>query len=706
MKTLFSALLIMLCAWFTDLHSQDLPDTTEYETDEVIISATRTEQKIIDIPFSVKRVDQSEWTTSRKQSINEVIRNVPGVWFQPRYGNHDVRISIRGFGTRSNTGIRGIRILLDGIPESEPDGQTRIEAIDFDALGKIEIAKGNLTSLYTNAPGGVINFFTDKYFPVSFAMTNNEFGSYDLRKNGIKIGINSGYQRFMANYSYENYQGYREHSNEYQTRFNSVYEVDLNPVSKLALYGYYVTGVIKLPGSLTLKQYNEDDLKANPRDISRDTKRDSKKGRIGITYSTKFGKTNNNSIEITTYGAIKNFVRTAATYRIFDRSGVGGSFRYVNQTKFGKRTNEFSFGSDAYYQTGPIGEFNNIGGLKGDNLEVYTDETISNLGFYFSNNFPIIVDKFNLLITGRYDDVLFNQEDLLAAFKNAERKFTGFTPKAALNYKILPNMAFYTSYGLGYDVPAGNELENYPFSSDGGLGLINPDLEAQNSNSFEIGYKGEINSEKTNIFKKNFFELTYFNTVIDNAIIPFTADGNTYYRNAAKVVRNGVEFGFNTEIIKGLKWFGSYTYSNFKYDTYQAISIDNQGNLSSRNYDGNVEPSNPENYATTELSYTRQFSKNLTAYIKGFYSYTSSMFVNDQNVDSLKTQSYSLLGGQLGATVDAGDFRIVGYVGMNNILDEKYVAYIQINSDRQEFYESGPRQNIFGGLNIAYMFRR
>lgn len=134
MKALFSALLIMLCVWFTDSYSQDLPDTTEYETDEVIISATRTEQKIIDIPFSVKRVDQSEWTTSRKQSINEVIRNVPGVWFQPRYGNHDVRISIRGFGTRSNTGIRGIRILLDGIPESEPDGQTRIEAIDFDAL--------------------------------------------------------------------------------------------------------------------------------------------------------------------------------------------------------------------------------------------------------------------------------------------------------------------------------------------------------------------------------------------------------------------------------------------------------------------------------------------------------------------------------------------------------------------------------------------
>ncbi len=706
MKALITIFAFALCLFASFTFAQDTPDTTKYETDEVMVTATRTEQKVIDIPFSVQRIDQSDWTTSRKQSINEVIRNVPGVWFQPRYGNHDVRVSIRGFGTRSNTGIRGVRILMDGIPESEPDGQTRIEAIDFDAIGKIEIAKGNLTSLYTNAPGGVINFFTDKYFPTSFVMSNNEFGAYDLRKNGLKIGVNSGYQRFMVNYSYENYAGYRDHSQEYQNRFNSVYETDLNAVSKLAIYAYYVDGIIKLPGSLTLKQYNQDDLQANPRDISRDSKRISKKGRVGITYNAKFGKSNNNTIEVTTYGTIKNFVRTAATYRIFDRSGVGGSFRYINESNIGKRVNEFSVGGDLFYQTGPIGEFNNVGGQKGDNLEAYTDETISNVGFYFLNNFPIVIDKLNLLITGRYDDVVFNQEDLLAGFRNAERSFNKFTPKAALNYKITPNMAFYTSYGLGFDVPAGNELENYPFSSDGGLGLLNPDLNAQNTQSFEVGYKGEIINRKSNVFTKTFLELTYFNTGIDNAIVPFTADGNTYYRNAAEVRRNGVEFGFNTEVVKGLKWFGSYTFSDFKYDTYQAISIDAQGILSSKNYDGNTEPSNPENYVTTELSYNHTFSKKFTGYLKGYYSYTSSMFVNDQNVDSLKTASYSLLGAQLGANIDLGNFRIVGYAGVNNLLDEKYVAFIQINSDRQEFYEAGPRRNFFGGINLLYMFRK
>lgn len=106
---------------------------------------------------------------------------------QSRYGNHDVRISIRGFGSRSNSGIRGVRILLDGIPESEPDGQTRIEAIDFNSVGRVEIVKGNSSSLYTNAPGGVVNFINNVYSPVNYVTQFNELGSFGLRRNGFKL---------------------------------------------------------------------------------------------------------------------------------------------------------------------------------------------------------------------------------------------------------------------------------------------------------------------------------------------------------------------------------------------------------------------------------------------------------------------------------------------------------------------------------------
>ena len=188
--------LLLMCSGFGSVFSQ--VDTTEYQMEEIMVTGTRVEQKIIDIPFSVQRIDQSAWVASRKLGINDVLPTVPGLFLQSRYGNHDVRVTIRGFGSRSNTGIRGVRILLDGIPESEPDGQTRIEAIDFTSIGRIEIVKGNSSSLYTNAPGGVINFLTDKYFLRTFVLSENEFGSFDTWKNGIKVGVNSTDTRFMV----------------------------------------------------------------------------------------------------------------------------------------------------------------------------------------------------------------------------------------------------------------------------------------------------------------------------------------------------------------------------------------------------------------------------------------------------------------------------------------------------------------------------
>lgn len=110
--------------WVDEKNQTDTVKT--YTVDEVVVTGTRTVKKIIDIPYAVERIDESQYKFNRKNSIDDVLGTVPGLFLQNRYGNHDVRISIRGFGSRSNSGIRGVRILLDGIPESEPDGQTRI----------------------------------------------------------------------------------------------------------------------------------------------------------------------------------------------------------------------------------------------------------------------------------------------------------------------------------------------------------------------------------------------------------------------------------------------------------------------------------------------------------------------------------------------------------------------------------------------------
>lgn len=682
-------------------------DTIKYQTDEVVVTGTRTNKKIIDIPYPVVRISNKTYKYDRKTSISDVLNVVPGVFMQNRYGNHDVRISIRGFGSRSNTGIRGVRILLDGIPESEPDGQTRIEAIDFNSVGSIEIVKGNSSSLYTNAPGGVVNFINDINFLNNFITVFNDFGSCNLRRNGFKTGFRTQDYGFLLTYTYHNYKGYRNHSEDHWHIVNTVLETDPGKNTNLQFLGYFTTGLIRLPGSLTKKEYDTDPFQAAKREVDFDFRRISKKGRVGLRLNSKFGESLNNEIEITTYGTIKYFERTSRSYRIFNRFGLGASGRFTNKSVLLENLeNEFTIGGDLFYQTGPIEEYNNIKGKKGDVLNHLTDETIGNSGLFIQDNFEIIKRKLFLLVSGRYDNVYFDQKDQLLALRNDIRRFEAFTPKAALNYKLTPSVSVYTSYGLSFDSPAGNELDNYPLSSNGGTTLINPDLKPQKSNNFELGLKGNIVDFERKYFGNTYFEITFFNSIISDEIVPFEVYGDVFYRNSAKTNRTGVEIGGNTSIIEGLKFALSYAYSKFKYDEYKAVSIDadSLGNIVTKvkDFAGNIVPSVPEHNLFSSLEYEHSFNYQLKGFLKGSLQYVSGLYVNDANDD--KTQDYTLLGLNAGIEYLAGKFSILLSGGMNNILDNRYVGFVNINSTSKRFYETGEPRTFFASFRIGYVF--
>lgn len=715
MKNIFFFSVILFCIVFSwNIFSQDeeksvttKTDTLQYQTDEVVVTGTRTNKKIIDIPYSVIRLSNKTYRYDRKTSISDVLNVVPGVFMQNRYGNHDVRISIRGFGSRSNSGIRGVRILLDGIPESEPDGQTRIEAIDFNSIGSIEIVKGNSSSLYTNAPGGVVNFINDINFPNDFFVLFNDFGSYNLRRNGFKTGVRTDDYSFLATYTYHNYKGYREHSEDYWHILNTVLETTPGKNTNLQFLGYFTTGLIRLPGSLKKSEYDADPFQAAQREKDFDYRRISKKGRVGLRLNSKFGETLNNEVEITTYGTIKYFERTQRNYRIINRYGLGGSARFTKKSiLFDNRENEFSVGGDFLYQTGPIEDYNNINGKKGDLLNSLTDETIGNSGVFIQNMFELYGKKLYLLLSGRYDNVYFDQKDQLLASRNDIKRYEAFTPKAALNYKITPSVAVYTSYGLSFDSPAGNELDNYPLSSNGGSTLINPDLKPQKSKNFELGIKGNIIDFDRKYFINSYFELTFFNSIIEDEIVPFEVYGDVYYRNSAQTTRTGIEFGGRTEIVEGLRFILSYTYSNFKYDKYSAISIDTDslGNIVSdpQDFSGNLVPSVPEHNLTTALEYEHHFNYNLIGFIKSSVQYVSGLYVNDAN--SEKTEDYTLLGTTLGIDYRIGKINILLSGGLNNILDKRYVGFVNINSTSGRFYEAGEPRTFFASLHLGYTF--
>ncbi len=708
MKKLFFLVIFVLglSAVFAQKETKAPKDTIEmkYRLDDVVITATRVGEKIIDIPYPVYRMDNSAYTFDKKTSVNEVLAGVPGLFMQSRYGNHDVRMSIRGFGSRSNSGIRGIRILLDGIPESEPDGQTRIEAIDFNSVGSIELVRGSASSLYTNAPGGVVNFINEINFPSSFITQFNEFGEFGLRRNGVKLGIKSDDTKFMVSYNYHNFAGYRQHSEDFWNILNTVLETKLNDVSKLSLFGYSATGVIKLPGSLKKSEFDLDPYQAAKTEKDYDYYRLSNKGRLGIKFETSFDEKRNNEFEITGYVTLKYFERAQKTVRIFNRYGMGASTRFTNKSKIAGLNNTFSVGGDLFYQTGPIEEYNNINGLKGDNLLTLVDETIQNAGFFLQERFEFIPDKFALLLTGRYDNVTFAAKNRLLGSQDDRKKYEAFTPKLALNYKLTPYLSLYTSYGLSFDSPAGNELDNYPTSSNQGK-IYNPDLEAQKSKNFEFGVKGNLIFSQ-GLFNYLFFEGTFFNIMIDNEIVPFEVLGSVFYRNSAKTNRTGIELGAETAILKALVFKFSYTFSSFNYDTYTArvIKLDNQGNFvtQDKDFSGKIVPSVPKHNFYFSAAWSKDLTENLTGFIKGSVVHISDMYTDDANSES--NPSYTLLNSVFGLDLKVKNLNFMLSGGVNNILDKRYAAFLNINSTSARFYELGEPRNAFVSFTTGYRF--
>ena len=676
-------------------------DTITNVLDEVVITATRVKKRIIDIPYSVIRIDFGNFEFNRKIRSDDILSPVPSLFLQSRYGNHDVRFSIRGFGSRSNSGVRRIRILLDDIPESEPDGQTRLEAIDFNSIGRIEIVKGNASSLYTNAPGGVANFINDIEFNRSSIVQFNQFGSFGLARNGVKAEVKTDKYRLLTTYSYQNYDGYRPHNNEYWHILNIVLEATPSANTNLKILGYFVDGAIKLPGSLTKEEFEADPYMASQRSVDRDEKRITTKGRIGIRYDAKFGRSLNNEIEVTSYGTIKYFERTARDYRIISRYGLGVSAKYINNARFWDRANEFSVGGDLFSQPARTEYYENFSGTKGDQILQLVSENIGNAGFYFSENFEIVQKKIYLLLTGRYDHVTFKQTEETLPSRSDLRKFNAFTPKLALNYKVTSAVSVYSSFGFSFDSPANNELD----SPDPAF-LFNQDLQPQQSMNLELGIKGNIYRSKAEFFRKIFFELTLFDVTVDDEIIPYEVIGDVFYRNAAKTNRFGIESGGQLEILSGLNLTLSYTFSDFRYDSYTARTIeqDSTGNfiVSDKDFSGNMVPSVPRNNLYLSLSYAYQVVRQVNLFAKASYQGISGLWVDDENTD--KTKSYSLLNALLGVDMKFGRFNLMASGGMNNIFDETYVGFTNTNSADKRYYEAGAPRDFFVSLNFGYSF--
>ncbi len=677
-------------------------DSMKYETEELVITGTRTYEKIIDIPFSVTRVDKKELDFGKKVSAKNVLADVPGLFLQSRYGNKDIRVTIRGYGTRSNTGVRGVKILQDGIPESEPDGETVIDAIDFTSLGGVEVVKGNLSSIYGNSPGGVVNFLSVIYFPKNFITSNNQYGEFGFLQNGGKVGIQNSDFRFFMSYNYRNLKGYRNHSGEYGHLVNTVYEGYLGTKSTISLYGNYVRGINRIPGSLTQEQVDTDPMQARDIAISQDFRNESKKGRLAVKFKTMFGKDNSSELEVTGYGGVKDYIKTDdESYMISNRNSFGALLRYTNKAKLGKMDNMFTVGMDYAFQSGPRTFFDNINGKKGLTVNDQFEDIQSSLGFYVEDHYEIIKNKSNVFFSSRYDMVSLSKSSMqFHGFTDTSRTFNNFTPKLGINYKLTPYIALYTSYGIGVDIPAVSELDNN-YTTSNTKYTLNPDLKPQTSQNFEFGLKGNILNKHSEFMRKVKFELTFFDYVVRDEIVPFTINQNTFFRNATRTNRLGIEAGFMCEPVEGIELVTNYTLTDFKYQDYHAVIQGPSGNITEE-YNGNYVPSIPRHILNFILNYEFELSENFNGLLQWDCDYLSKMYANDKNTDVAPGYFYGNV--MAGINFNVGKLNTILYFGANNIFDKRYIGYINVNDFFGRYYETGEPRSIYSGLNVSYKF--
>ena len=203
MKLFFLTLLLILgCHIYGQVHEDSII------IEEVFISVERLPSKFQSSIKSVETVP-IDYLTVNSAAINDYVEEVPGLYITNGFNYaQDSRIAIRGFGARSAFGIRGVKLIVDGIPETTPDGQGQLDNINVAAINQIEILKSGASSLYGNASGGVINITTQREVEEEFVKATAAFGSFGLQRYDVATGQKLGMANLLLNANYTYYTGY------------------------------------------------------------------------------------------------------------------------------------------------------------------------------------------------------------------------------------------------------------------------------------------------------------------------------------------------------------------------------------------------------------------------------------------------------------------------------------------------------------------
>lgn len=668
------------------------PTQEEFHANETLplleVTATRSKKSIVNIPAALSKTSVREIRFRLPQlSLDESLTAIPGVFFQNQFNSvQDLRVSIRGFGVRSAFGIRGVKVLVDGISHTLPDGQTQVDSIDPGVIESIEILRGPSSSLYGNASGGVISIITNQGGDLGSTFENQlEFGQFGLKKNWFNAGGISGPVNYRIYASYLNWEGYRDHSATENSLVNGKFQLQTGPSSKWTLiFNHFYSPWAEDPGALTTAQVESNPQGANPRSISFDVGEEVKQNNLALIYQKK--------LSAYEFSITANMSRRLFKNKLPFKSGGSVEFErwapeiegksIIKMEVLGKPSRLIA-GADFALQSDDRKRFDNNNGIPGDKT-LDRLETVYNLSPYFRAEWQW-TPRIELIGGFRYDRVNFKLEDayLDDGEQSDDRTFSELSGTVGSVLHWNKSINLYANATTVFETPTTTELANDPTGGSG----FNNELKSQHSVSYEVGFKGRtLNGLE--------LDLALFIIRSKDELISYeinSSPGRTFYKNAGQSRRVGLEARLVNHPVNWMKTSFSYTFSDFKFTEFDDSGMDQS--------DHSI-PGVPEHNLSLNLDMFSQSGW----FLRSDIQYVSSFFVDNSNTvqNSSHTKSHLIIGQE--KTIKS--LRGSAFFGLNNLFGEKYNANVRINATGGRYFEPAPPLNAFGGVSLTYIIEK
>ncbi|MBC9071754.1 TonB-dependent receptor [Thauera sp. CAU 1555] len=667
----------------------------------VVVTGSRAEAESFEQPFSVDVVDmQAVQAGNLNVNASEALAAVPGLVVQNRQNYaQDLQISVRGFGARAAFGVRGVKLIADGIPASNPDGQGQAATFNLDTAERIEVLRGPIATVYGNHSGGVIQLFSRDGAGDPQVHGGAIAGAWGTRKYSLGAEGETGGVGYLVNGSRFTTDGYREHSAA--TRDQAFAKVNLKPNAdgKLTLV---VSGLRQRdtedPLGLTWDTYKRDPRAVEDPALNFNTRKHIDHKQAGATWDQRFGSGRLQLVAyggtraVTQYQSIPTFVQANPRHSggvvNFDREFHGLGARWIQV---------FGLGGGALTVTGGVdydrsqddrrGYENFVGATLGVKGALRRDETdtVTSVDPYVQASWE--TGDWTVQAGLRHSRVKFEVDDDYITGTNPDDsgslRFSETTPAFGIAWRPMETLSLYASAARGFETPTMNELS---YSGLTGTDGFNFDLKPSRSTQYEIGAKAFIGDGTT--LNAALFHIRS----TDELVVLASGGGRTVFQNAARTRRDGIELALDSEFTS--QWRGKLVLTHLRaiYDS----SFDSRGETIES---GNRLPGIPATSAYAELAWTPRTGLTLAAEAL----YRSKVYVEDTNTERT-APAHTLVNLRLNAERRYGNWTLAGLLRLDNLFDREHIASVIVGDGNGRYYEPGPERSWYAGARLSYHF--